>query len=586
MESDSPTRIRCRPLAPWRLVFLSRNLRRHIPFAAFVAALIGFTLWLQWNIAAYAIQLLQLHIFFEIVLGTTAIAILHNLVGMKTYGTFGAVIVAVAMLFAGPLLGFIIFVAMLAAVVVSRAAIAKEGIQGSHRVAILVTIVAFAAVGSALFGLYLETPGLAYVALFPILITAWFAERFVEDIIRVGGYKGARTMAFTVVAVVVAYLVMVQRPLVVFVVRNPLLWTGIVLLNWFLGTRVRFRISERFRFRGMAASNDDVDMGGSILTMTRRNRDYVDRYNPPGLLAALDKARVKSLLVPEGIPMPQTYLFVRGRKDLPQAEDLLDRLKTFAIKPASSYGGEGILLVRGRTGEEYHVNNHVETKAQLLRHLQRIVDGDFNDDRADVAILEELLVQDPVFKPLVPEGVADIRVITLLGHPVMAMARLPTRTSHGRANLHSGAVGAGVDLATGRLTFAVWNGERVEVHPDTGVTIRGFQIPRWTEVLEIAAAAQEASGLGFSGVDIVLDARHGPILLEINRRPGLEIQNANRAGLLPRLRAIEARARISAPAERRVQTSLDLHANHWGIQPKPSLGPVLPSGPFPPANGR
>lgn len=531
-------------------------------------------------------QLLQLHIFFEIVLGATAVAILHNVVGLKTYGTFGVVIVAAAMLVAGPFLGILLFAGMLAAVIVARAAIAKEGIQGSHRVAILVTVVAFASVGGALLGLYTMNPGMAYVALFPILITAWFGERFVEEIVRVGGYKGARTMVYTMVAILVAYLVMIQRPAVSFVIHNPLTWSGIVVLNWYLGTRVRFRFSERFRFRGSASNSEDVDLGGSILTMNRRNREYVDRYNPPSLLASLDKARVKALLVPEGIPMPRTYLFVRGRKDLPEAETLIEHLSSFAIKPASSYGGEGIVLVRGRQGGRYRVNNHVETKAQVLKHIQRIVDGEFNDGRSDVAIVEELLEQDTILKPLVPEGVADIRIVTLLGHPVMAMARLPTRASHGRANLHSGAVGAGVDLSSGRLTHAVWRGERIEVHPDTGVAIRGFQIPRWTEVLEIAAAAQEASGLGFAGVDVVFDARHGPVLLEINRRPGLEIQNANRAGLLPRLRAIEAKAPFAASPERRVEVSLTLDANDWGVPPKPSVRPTPPVGPFPPANGR
>lgn len=541
---------------------------------------------MQLSVDEYLVQFLQLHLFFEIALGTTAVAVLHNVVGLKTYGTFGAVIVAVSMLVAGPLLGFLIFTGLLAAVIVSRAAIAREGIQGSHRVAILVTMVAIAAVGTAVLGLTSATPALAYVVLFPILITAWFAERFVEDVSREGGYKGIRTMAFTFVAVVVAYAVMLQHPLVLFVIHNPLSWAGLVLLNWFLGTRVRFRFSERFRFRGTATDGDDVDLAGTVLTMNRRNRDYIDRYNPSGLLATLDKARVKSLLVPLGVPMPETYLLVRGRRDLPRAEALIDRLQAFVVKPASSYGGEGILLVRGRAGDRYRVNGHIETKAQLLKHLRRIVDGEFNDGKSDVVILEELLVQDPSLDPLSPEGVADIRVVTLLGHPVMAMARLPTRSSRGRANLHSGAVGAGIDLSTGRLTSAVWNGERVEVHPDTGVPIRGFRIPRWAELLEIASEAQEASGLGFAGVDIVLDARHGPTLLEVNRRPGLEIQNANRAGLLPRLRAIEARAISAAPPERRVQVSLDLNAREWGTSSKAVPGPAPPSGVFPPANGR
>ncbi len=564
----------------WGRSSLGHERRRHLPFAAFLGLLAIATTWLQFNLAPFATTLLSLHVLFQIVLGATAVAILRNVVGLKTYGTFGAVIVASAMVVAGALLGFLLFAFMLLAVVLVRAALAGEAVQESHRVAILVTVVAMTAAAGTVLGAFSLAPGFAYAALFPILITAWLAERFVEEIVRVGWYPGLRTLALTVVSVVVAYVVMIQTPVVAFVVLNPVTWTGIVILNWLLGTRVRFRISERFRFRG-TKSGDESGLGGSVLSMNLRNREFIDRYNPPALLASLDKARVKELLVPEGIPMPRTYLYVRGRRDLSQARDVLERLQRVAIKPASAYGGEGILLVRGRDNGRFRVNGHLEATDEIVRHIQRIVDGEFNEGRPDVAILEELLEPNPRLKPLTPEGVADIRVVCLLGHPVMAMARLPTRMSRGRANLHAGAVGAGIDLSTGRLTNAVWNGVRVAVHPDTGVAFEGFQVPQWRSILEIAAEAQLSSGLGFAGVDIVLDARHGPVVLEINRRPGLEIQNANREGLLPRLRAIEALAPTVVPTERRVQISLDLNAIGWrpgrsGLMPSPPPGIAPP----------
>jgi hypothetical protein len=164
----------------------------------------------------------------------------------------------------------------------------------------------------------------------------------------------------------------------------------------------------------------------------------------------------------------------------------------------------------------------------------------------------------------------------------MAMARLPTRQSGGRANLHSGAVGAGISLSTGRITSATWGGIRVDVHPDTGVLLKGFKIPRWREVLEIASASSEASGLGFTGVDVALDARHGPVVMEVNRRPGLEVQNANRAGLLPRLRAIEARGRLAGAPERRVDVAISLDVDGWAdvrLPPPDSASPAPATSP-------
>jgi hypothetical protein len=50
----------------------------------------------------------------------------------------------------------------------------------------------------------------------------------------------------------------------------------------------------------------------------------------------------------------------------------------------------------------------------------------------------------------------------------------------------------------------------------------------------------EAVGLGYLGVDIVVDAAAGPLLLEANARPGLAIQTANGLGLVPCLDRIDA----------------------------------------------
>jgi len=128
---------------------------------------------------------------------------------------------------------------------------------------------------------------------------------------------------------------------------------------------------------------------------------------------------------------------------------------------------------------------------------------------------------------------------------VMAMIRLPTRRSRGKANLHQGAVGAGMDLATGVTTFGVVGNERAVDHPDTGAPIIGLAIPRWEYLLALAARCYELTGLGYIGVDIVLDRQYGPLILELNARPGLNIQICNRAGL--RLRAERA---MALPVER------------------------------------
>ncbi|MCV6604657.1 MAG: alpha-L-glutamate ligase-like protein, partial [Porticoccaceae bacterium] len=123
--------------------------------------------------------------------------------------------------------------------------------------------------------------------------------------------------------------------------------------------------------------------------------------------------------------------------------------------------------------------------------------------------------------------------------PVMAMLRCSTRESDGKANLHQGAVGVGVDIVSGTSICAVQHNCNVERHPDTGHSFDGLSIPQWSKILKLAAGCFEMTGLGYLGADVVLDSKRGPLILEINARPGLAIQIANRAGLRKRLQEID-----------------------------------------------
>jgi glutathione synthase/RimK-type ligase-like ATP-grasp enzyme len=62
--------------------------------------------------------------------------------------------------------------------------------------------------------------------------------------------------------------------------------------------------------------------------------------------------------------------------------------------------------------------------------------------------------------------------------------------------------------------------------------------------------AADAFGLGFVGVDVVHDEHRGPLVLELNARPGLAIQLANRRGLRPVLETIAGAVVPDAAAAR------------------------------------
>ena len=171
-------------------------------------------------------------------------------------------------------------------------------------------------------------------------------------------------------------------------------------------------------------------------------------------------------------------------------------------------------------------------------------------------LLIEYCVQfDPVFDQVSYKGVPDVRIIVFLGYPVMAMIRLPTRLSDGKANLHQGAIGVGIDIPTGTTRRGVWGNEIIQEHPDTEHSIVGLTVPNWDELLAMASRCYELSGLGYVGVDFVLDRSKGPLILELNARPGLAIQIANGNGLRHRLQRVEqlkADGSLSTDPEQRV----------------------------------
>lgn len=183
------------------------------------------------------------------------------------------------------------------------------------------------------------------------------------------------------------------------------------------------------------------------------------------------------------------------------------------------------------------------SRQEIIRHISNILAGLYSlGGNADTAVIEALIEFDPVFDGLSHEGVPDIRMIVFKGYPLMSMLRLATHDSDGKANLHQGAVGVGLEISLGKSCSAVQFDRPIAEHPDTSKSLSDIVIKDWTSLLTLAARCFEVSGLGYLGVDIALDKVRGPLVLELNARPGLAIQTANRTGLLPRLKAIEALA--------------------------------------------
>lgn len=280
-----------------------------------------------------------------------------------------------------------------------------------------------------------------------------------------------------------------------------------------------------------------------VLGMNRRNGEYIMRCNPRSTYPLVDnKIMTKQLAAKFNVPVPVLYHVVNHHGDLADLTRLISNRKRFVIKPARGAGGSGIVLITDRSSDGFiNQNGIMISQEDLSYHISDILSGIHSlSGLEDVAMIEALINPDPVFAQVSYEGIPDIRIVAYRGVPVMGMVRLPTEASDGKANLHRGAIGAGIDIASGRTGMAVHGPSVITHHPDTGRPVFGIQVPYWEKILLMAALAYDMTGLGYLGVDVVIDREHGPLLLELNARPGLGIQIANMAGLRSRLEITDA----------------------------------------------
>jgi alpha-L-glutamate ligase-like protein len=273
-------------------------------------------------------------------------------------------------------------------------------------------------------------------------------------------------------------------------------------------------------------------------------------------MIADSKYRTKKVLAKAGVMVPKLIKRFKTANEV-KTYQWQELEGNFVVKPVSGYGGEGILIIRRKISDAptrglpdgrkfLMMNGQTITTEDLKGHCQEILAGRFSlHGMPDSVLVEERIKIHPMFLSVTKAGTPDVRVIVYNKVPVMAMLRIPTEKSGGKANLQQGAIGLGVDLATGITTFGIeGKDEEIKKIYDFGkkkmIKVNGIRIPMWREILETAVNCQKAiPGLGFLGVDVVLDKEKGPEVLEVNARPGLSVQICNKAGLRLRMEKVE-----------------------------------------------
>ena len=299
-----------------------------------------------------------------------------------------------------------------------------------------------------------------------------------------------------------------------------------------------------------------------ILGINARNLDYLFPNNPRRLYKLADsKLETKKIAESINVPVPETYGVITFQNEVKNFSNIIGNRTSFVIKPARGSGGDGILVIKDVSEDGYQkASGSILQPDDLKYHLYNILGGMYSlSGNKDVAIIEAAVEFDDVFNDIAYQGVPDIRVIIYHGVPAMAMLRLPTKISDGKANLHRGGVGVGIDIATGKTTTAIQHNRYIQKHPETEQFLSGCEIPHWQTILEIAAKLGNKTEFGYLGVDIVLDKEKGAILLEINARPGLSIQIANGEGLIGRLEAIDD----SLPKLNSIRDKIDFAIAHF-----------------------
>lgn len=278
----------------------------------------------------------------------------------------------------------------------------------------------------------------------------------------------------------------------------------------------------------------------SVLGMNARNFLYIRPFNKRKYkLIADDKLRTKKRLIKNKVATPKLLAHFNDLKHV-RSFDWGSLPESFVLKPSHGYGGQGIIVIDSWDGEKgYNSKREILTKTDLEAAIFGTIDGANSlNNLPDTAFIEERVSVHSFFKKYTTNGVPDIRIIVCNSIPIMAMLRLPTVHSDGKANLHLGAVGIGIDMRTGITTYGVSGSHQVIRIPGKDIKVHGIKLPDWQTVLEVATKAQVTSQLGFVGVDVVLDQKRGPLVLEINARPGLSIQIANQHSIRTRLERV------------------------------------------------
>ncbi len=466
-------------------------------------------------------------------------AFFRNIIGLLTFGIFMPMLIAAACRYTGIWVGLTSFTGIVIIAALFHGLFEKWRIHKVPRMAAVITIITLMMIALVVvFGSELNTK-MNLLAMFPVVILSFTADKLNNYIESKAWHDLSVATLSTIIVIILCYAAFSSALLRSIFATFPELILLVLLGQIWVGQWVGLRLMEHRRFRKLLQDEQQLvplkEGNSSVMGLNFRNRIIVDQLNPKSLSEkADDKIEAKEAFNNFNVPCPDTLAIIENSWEIEPFIEKSITLEKFVIKPNRGSKGNGIVIITGKDKNGLiSASNEKWSDEKLEQHLMEILNGYYSKNETPDKVLIEAIIEPHSFLTnFAPNGIADIRIILLRERIVAAMLRLPTNQSGGKSNLHQGAIGVGVNIETGITTSGMDRGKVVEYHPDSKLKLANQVIPHWDKLLSVAHNAQKAIPLGYAGVDICIDKIIGPLVLEINARPGIEIQNIRGLGLM------------------------------------------------------
>lgn len=190
-----------------------------------------------------------LRILLLVPLGALVMCVVRNVIGIRTFGMFMPMLIALAMTSTGPLWGTAFLLLIVGAALLSRQWLRGLYLLLAARVAFVLTLVVLLMTVLIVLGHQAGLPAAAGVGAFPFVIMTMLVERISVSLEEEGVANTVRRAASTILAVYLTYAVIEWRTLQSLLVIYPELLLCILGLLIALGRYTGYRLTELFRFR-------------------------------------------------------------------------------------------------------------------------------------------------------------------------------------------------------------------------------------------------------------------------------------------------------------------------------------------------